>query len=506
VAGYVSRDISKTPPAPAPVAYLRFCGAGADRLRQVRPEQRRQYGSDAAPPPLAALPLATGDAAAAAPAPAATQLPPPPAPVSYAAPVGDDYAYLDQAYALRQAIADAPPDFTYDYDGQQPMTWRADDGSECVAEQLPDGSLRYYFYQPGADEPYLVQDPDYSYGYSNGTLVVVYDADGNVVAGDAAQRQEDIAGRYLARAEALYQASVRDQHEAVAEANWERQRERVYQDQQRWVQAQDRDAAWRAYHQQQQDQEQAHWAQERYRRESEASRFAHTINDTTAIARAAQGLAAAADEARRHNQPVPAGAPPPNAASPTPPPPAAPPPPRPMAPPQASPPPSPPAHDQREQRPPQPAQAAPPPAAAAPPAPPPGREQRDQRPQRPPQPAQAAPPPAAAALAAPPAPPPGREQRDQRPQRPPQAAPPPAAAAPAAPPAPPPGREQRDQRPQRPPPPAQAAPPPAAAAPAAPPAPPSKALAAAPTPPAKPAGDDHGKKLPRDRKDAQPPP
>ena len=84
---------------------------------------------DTAPPPLAALPLATGTPPAAAPAPVATTLPPPPAPIRYAAPAGDDYAYLDQAYALRQAIADAPPDFTYDYDGQQPMTWRADDGS-----------------------------------------------------------------------------------------------------------------------------------------------------------------------------------------------------------------------------------------------------------------------------------------------------------------------------------------------------------------------------------------
>src|SRR6202012_5638113 len=110
----------------------------------------------------------------------------------------------------------------------------------------------YYFYQPGAAQPYLVQDPDYFYGYRNGTLVVVYDADGNVAAGDPAKRRADIAGRYRARAEALYQASVRDGHEAVAEANWERQRERVYEDRQRWIQAQDRDAAWHAYHQQQQ--------------------------------------------------------------------------------------------------------------------------------------------------------------------------------------------------------------------------------------------------------------
>src|ERR1700678_222869 len=110
--------------------------------------------------------------------------PPPPAPISYVEAASDDYDYLDQAYAQRQAIADAPPDFTYDYDGQQPMTWRADDGSECVAEQPPDGSLRYYFYQPGAAEPYLVQDPDYSYGYSNGTLVVVYDTEGHVLARD----------------------------------------------------------------------------------------------------------------------------------------------------------------------------------------------------------------------------------------------------------------------------------------------------------------------------------
>ena len=450
--------------------------------------------SDTAPPPQAALPLAAGAAPAAAPAPAATELPPPPAPVSYVEAASDDYEYLDRAYAQRQAIADAPPDFTYDYDGQRPMTWRADDGSECVAEQLPDGRLRYYFYQPGADQPYLVQDPDYSYGYSNGTLVVVYDSDGHVVSRDVAQRQEGIAGRYLARARALYQASVRDRHEAVAQANWERQRELVYQDRQRWVQAQERDAAWRAYHQQQQDQEQARWAQERYRREAEASRFAHAINDTAAIARAAQGLAAAADEAKRHNQSIPAGAPPPNAASPAP------------QPPDRG------GRDhQREQRPPQPAQAAPPAPVAAPLA-------RDQHEQRPPQPTQAAPPAPATALpardqygqrplqpaqAAPPTTMPARDhQREQRPPQPVQAAPPAPAAAPAAPPASSPAHERRAERPQRPPQPVHAAPP-------APATPPSKALppkpsAAATTPPAKPANTDHGKKPRDDRKDERP--
>src|SRR6185437_10344957 len=186
-----------------------------------------QTEAASAPPPLAALPLAQGAAPAAKPAPVASALPAAP-PVRYAAPRDDRYAYLDRAYSVGETFGDAPPDYTYDYDDEQPMVWRSDDGYQRVAEQLPDGGVRYYYYQPGADQPYLVQDPDYSYGYSDGDLTVVYDDDGSILSDARAERQAEIAARYLARARALYAASVRQQHEAVAEDYWNRQRGRVY--------------------------------------------------------------------------------------------------------------------------------------------------------------------------------------------------------------------------------------------------------------------------------------
>jgi hypothetical protein len=274
----------------------------------------------AAPAPLAALPLAAGPATASAPAPTAAALPKS-KPVRYAKPDSDRYAYLDRAYSMSRTLGDAPPDYTYDYGQQQPFVWRSDDGYQRIAEQLPDGGMRYYYYQPGADEPYLVQDPQYSYAYSNGALTVIYDSRGRILEDEFSERQGDIAGRYLARAEALYSASVREQHEAAAAENWNRQRDRIYEDRQRWRDQQDQDPDWRAYHDAHRQDEQSHWAMERYRRAAEAARTAQTISDAVAAARAAQALEDASAEARRYGHDVgpgqpPGGAPPPRGAAP----------------------------------------------------------------------------------------------------------------------------------------------------------------------------------------------
>ena len=164
--------------------------------------------------------------------------------------------------------------------------------------------LRYYLLVSWGQTFYLVQDPDYSYAYSDGALTVVYDADGNIISDDLARQQADIAARYLARARALYAASVQEHHEAVAQAAWDQQQERVYTDRQRWREKQDQDAAWRAYHDAHLQNEQSHWAMERYRRAAEASRFALTINNTIIVARAAQALSDSAAEARRFGHDV----------------------------------------------------------------------------------------------------------------------------------------------------------------------------------------------------------
>jgi hypothetical protein len=240
-----------------------------------------QQAASSAPPPLAALPLATSDAPPIAPAPSASALPPAPrATIGRLADTRDRYAYADRAYAMNSGFGDAPPDYTFDYgDGERPWVWRGDDNSMRVAEPLSDGGDRYYYYEPGADAPYLVRDPEYSYGYANGALVVIYDSRGRALPPNYLDRRADVAGRFLVRARAIRQASERQRREAVAQARWAERRRAMEADREQWTASQAADQDWRAYHSAHEQQDDAHWAGERYRRESEGARFAQSVND-----------------------------------------------------------------------------------------------------------------------------------------------------------------------------------------------------------------------------------
>ena len=234
-----------------------------------------------APTPAAALPLemtATGPTAI-APAPTVSSLPrAAPVRVGRLSDPDDTYAYADEADAENDAFGDAPPDYAVDYDGTQPWVWYGDDRSERVAEPLPGGGYRYYYYQPGAQYPYLVRDPEYTYGYDSGVLVVVYDRSGHALPPERYNDRADAAGRILARAAALYLASQQQQHRAVVAANWEARQERISADNAGWQQAQAQQSGWAAYHAAHAQQEQSQWGQERYRREAEAARFAQATN------------------------------------------------------------------------------------------------------------------------------------------------------------------------------------------------------------------------------------
>ena len=167
-------------------------------------------GAQNTPPPLAALPLTTGAAPASAPAPLAEALPKARSVrIARSRSPDDDYAYLDRAYELNQAFGDAPPDYAFEDDQVSPWVWRSDDGWYRVVEPLPEGD-RYYYYQPGEDYPFLVRDPEYAYGYSNGELVTVYDSRGRPLPDDEMRPRADFAGRYLARAQQLYDMAQHD--------------------------------------------------------------------------------------------------------------------------------------------------------------------------------------------------------------------------------------------------------------------------------------------------------
>ncbi len=117
-------------------------------------------------------------------------------PLGYAeAPHDDRYAWIDRANWISDTIGDAPPDYCFDYDGVEPWVWETGDDYLTYAEPIDDG-YRYYYYEPGADYPYLVRDPYYSYGYRDGRIATVYDRQGRYLAVAEAQRQAEAASRY----------------------------------------------------------------------------------------------------------------------------------------------------------------------------------------------------------------------------------------------------------------------------------------------------------------------
>ncbi|WP_157216664.1 hypothetical protein [Flavisphingomonas formosensis] len=230
--------------------------------------------ADALPALPEALPLESGPATAPKLAPSAAALPAArPAPIARVADPGQDYAYLDRAYGQTEAYGDAPPDYAFDYDGVSPWAWQAADDSLQFAEPI-DGGYRYYYYEPGADYPYLIRDPSYSYGYSGGRLAVVYDDYGRVLDQRDAYRRADYAGRYLARARQLRQAAFSERRRRINAENWAARRAAIEQARQRWQDQRQREAGWRDYSRVHDQRQADYWRAERDRRNDEAQRFA----------------------------------------------------------------------------------------------------------------------------------------------------------------------------------------------------------------------------------------
>ena len=199
-------------------------------------------------------------------APPADSLPPAEAvPVSEVTDPEAAYAFPDRAYEMSDMFGDAPPDYVYDYDGYQPWVWISDDGSECVAEAVPGGE-RYYYYEAGADAPFFIQDPTYGYGFDGGRLVAVYDRSGRVLPVGGNQTRAQIAGRYLTRARALYDASRHDTHLPVAQSNWMARRDTISAQRQTWQRQISADPNWRSFHAQNAPTVEAHWQGEKVQR------------------------------------------------------------------------------------------------------------------------------------------------------------------------------------------------------------------------------------------------
>ena len=227
----------------------------------------RQSAQAPAPPatgaPIASLPLAQGAPPPAAVAPPVSALPAAtPLRIAHARP-RERYRYIDRAYALGEAFADSPPDYTVPYQGERPWVWRSAAGEYRLIEPTPDGD-RVYYYDAGSDRPFLVRDPQYAYGYDQGQLVVVYDQAGQPVPYDPGAAEW--AARYDARARALYRAAVHEQREAAYADGWRERQAEILAQQQAWAADQQRDAEWRAWRDEHHRVEQAQWDAERAQR------------------------------------------------------------------------------------------------------------------------------------------------------------------------------------------------------------------------------------------------
>lgn len=208
------------------------------------------------------------DASALPPLSASAELPPAkPAPVARAAPQRA-YAYAERAYGMQQSVYDAPPDYGFSYDGEEPLVWRTADDWSMYAEPADDG-YRYYYYEPGAAYPYFVRDRDYGYGYDRGgALIAVFDSGGRYLPDDVLVRVSPVAGRYFVRGRDLWQAGRRAPRIEVDETVWTRAAPRVNRDADPWLRAARADADWQAWRDRDGNRELQRFRAEQQRREA----------------------------------------------------------------------------------------------------------------------------------------------------------------------------------------------------------------------------------------------
>jgi hypothetical protein len=160
----------------------------------------------------------------------------------------DDYQWIDRADALWDAIGDAPPDYAFSFEGQEPWAWQTGDGYTIIVEDAGEGGIRSYYFAPGADGPFLAVEPGMSFAYQGGRLVMVYDADGEAAPRSEFGDYDDAAGDLFERGEALRAAmNPRDYRPVDADA-WIDASPYIFGFLQVWDEGRVRYPGWASYH------------------------------------------------------------------------------------------------------------------------------------------------------------------------------------------------------------------------------------------------------------------
>ena len=188
------------------------------------------------PPPASAPPLGPLD--------------PTYAPAAYATdaqlPVQDQaYAYPQRAYAMSRVVHQRPPSYAFAYGEEQPWVWDDGDDGTMFAEPIDDG-YRYYYYEPGEDRPYFVQDPDYGYAYGpTGALIALFGVTGALIAADHYRDYAPRAEDYWSRGYSLDRAYRRSPRYPVQPAIWRQRAPALESGHDRWFRAASAQPAWR---------------------------------------------------------------------------------------------------------------------------------------------------------------------------------------------------------------------------------------------------------------------
>ena len=132
----------------------------------------------------------------------------------------EEYEWIDRADALSQAVGEAPPDYAFYAGGAEPWAWTFGDGSLLLVENRPDGLHSYYF-ENGSDTPFMVRDPEMSFGFLEGGVAVVYGPDGGVLSRQEAQGWLYAAIAGYQRGRMLKRAMLASQdRRAIETASW----------------------------------------------------------------------------------------------------------------------------------------------------------------------------------------------------------------------------------------------------------------------------------------------
>lgn len=182
-----------------------------------------------------------------------------------------DYRWIDRAPALWDTVGDAPPDYSFGFDGGTPVAWELRDGYWVVVEDEAEGA-RTYFFAPGDRGPFLVREADRSFAFQEGNVAAVYDGGGRLVPRDQGVRDIESGERLYDRGRRL-RGALLDRHWAPVDTTaWGNLNLFFIGIDPGW------DAGWRYRNDGFAIAEQRRWAEERARRAAMAAAFARWRN------------------------------------------------------------------------------------------------------------------------------------------------------------------------------------------------------------------------------------